>query len=71
MTQRPAPLLTPEQAATELNISLTTLHRLRRQGGGPQRISLGPRTVRYSPAALDQWRADHQVDEKKCGHSPA
>ena len=57
-TTQSGSLLTVEQAATRLNLSVQTLHRMRNQGRGPVYVELGPRTIRYSPTAVQNWLND-------------
>lgn len=52
------PLLKPDQAAEMLGVEETYLARLRREGGGPEYVRIGFKTVRYPPAALRQYIAD-------------
>ena len=53
---RPPNLLTVNDAASSLSLSVAFLNRLRLTGGGPVFVRLG-RAVRYSPADLDNWIA--------------
>jgi excisionase family DNA binding protein len=50
-------LLTPEEAAELLKLSVYHLARLRREGGGPAYSKVGHRTVRYSRVDIDAWLA--------------
>jgi excisionase family DNA binding protein len=52
--------LSPEQAATYLNISKSTLAKRRIYGGGPRFIKVGA-AVRYAKADLDLFMAEHSV----------
>ena len=56
-----APLLTYQQAATRLGITLSTLYSLVHQRRVPH-VRLGPRFVRFKPAELDAWVEAHRVD---------
>ncbi len=49
--------LTEPQLAELLGVDPRTLHRWRGSGEGPPFVRIGPRNVRYSRAALDQWIA--------------
>ena len=48
-------LLTPDEAAQRVRMAPRTLQRMRYEGGGPEFVRLGHRTVRYSPSALARW----------------
>lgn len=47
-------LINAEQAATILNISPSTLAKMRLSGGSPRYIKLG-RRVAYRPADIEAW----------------
>lgn len=49
-------LFNTKQAATRLNLSSSTLNKLRLTGGGPQFVKLGA-SVRYRLDDLDKWVA--------------
>jgi excisionase family DNA binding protein len=53
-TDTPRPILSVEQAAEHLNMSESTLNRLRGQGGGPRFAKLGGRVV-YRRSDLDAY----------------
>jgi predicted DNA-binding transcriptional regulator AlpA len=53
--------LTVREAAAHLNLSISTLNKLRCTGYGPVYFKLG-RAVRYDPYDLDQWLAAHRVN---------
>jgi hypothetical protein len=53
-------LKSPVSAARYVNLSPSTLAKLRCAGGGPEYVKFG-RAVRYEPAALDRWVASHRV----------
>jgi DNA-binding transcriptional MerR regulator len=53
-------LLTPQQAADYLNISLRTLASWRQRGIGPPSIKLPSGARRYRRGDLDRWIADHR-----------
>lgn len=53
-------LLTPEDLAALLQLSLGTLARWRRAGTGPVFIRIGNR-VRYAPADLDVWLRERRL----------
>jgi DNA-binding transcriptional MerR regulator len=55
-------LLTPQQAAAYLNISIRTLASWRQRGIGPPSIKLPSGARRYRREALDRWIAEHQED---------
>lgn len=59
----PAPLLTEQDAALALSLSVRTLQAWRVRGGGPLFVRLG-RAVRYRPADLDAW-----LDASRCAHT--
>jgi excisionase family DNA binding protein len=48
-------LLTVQQAAARLQISVDTLNRWRITGEGPPFLKYGPRLVRYHEADLETW----------------
>ena len=48
-------LLTVQQAAARLQISVDTLNRWRITGEGPPFLKYGPRLVRYDEADLAAW----------------
>jgi excisionase family DNA binding protein len=48
-------LLTVQQAAARLQISVDTLNRWRITGEGPPFLKYGPRLVRYDEAELEAW----------------
>jgi predicted DNA-binding transcriptional regulator AlpA len=52
-------LLTPEETATCLKVSLSWLAKARMRGDGPAYIRVG-RSIRYSEAALLQWMKSRQ-----------
>jgi predicted DNA-binding transcriptional regulator AlpA len=41
--------------AARLGVSTRTLQRWRRDGSGPAYMRAGPRAIRYSDAALEEW----------------
>jgi predicted DNA-binding transcriptional regulator AlpA len=49
-------LLTEEEVAKHLHVSLAALRRWRLEGRGPQFIKVGA-LVRYRPEALEDWLA--------------
>jgi excisionase family DNA binding protein len=55
-------LLTPQQAAAYLNISVRTLASWRQRGTGPPSIKLPSGARRYRKADVDRWIADHRED---------
>jgi len=52
-------LLTPNETAALLRVSMSWLAKARMRGDGPPFIKLG-RAIRYSEAALLQWMKAHQ-----------
>jgi excisionase family DNA binding protein len=50
-----AKLLTTEETAEILGVSVRTLEDWRSDGTGPDYVPLGRRTVRYRPQAIDRW----------------
>ena len=49
-------LLTTDEAAQRLSVTPNHLEKMRVNGGGPDFVKMG-RTVRYEPAALQNWIA--------------
>lgn len=56
-------LLTIEEAASELNVSVATLRYWRVNGRGPRSARLG-RRVMYRQSDLEQWVADRFADAR-------
>ena len=52
-------LLTPQEAADLLRVSMSWLAKARMRGDGPPYIRIG-RSIRYSEAALHQWMKSRQ-----------
>lgn len=50
-------LLTVDEAAAYLRLSIDTLGRMRVRGGGPAFLKLGPKRVLYDQADLNRWLA--------------
>ncbi len=48
-------MLTPNEAATYLNVTKNTLATMRYRRQGPDFIRLGKGTIRYTKKALDDW----------------
>ena len=48
-------LLTPDEAAERLGVTQECLRGMRRRGDGPDFFRVGPRLIRYSPAALARY----------------
>jgi len=48
------------EAAAYLGIGTSTLERLRLSGDGPVYRKLGPRTVKYLLADLEEWAKPHR-----------
>jgi predicted DNA-binding transcriptional regulator AlpA len=51
------PNLTRVEAAAHLNISVSTLDRLARDGSGPGRLKIGQRRWVYPLAEVQRWQA--------------
>ena len=49
-------LLTTKQAADYLSLASNTLDKHRMNGTGPDFINVGPRSIRYTKEALDDWK---------------
>ena len=58
-------LLTDEQAAAALNVSVRRLHELREQPWFPRAIALGPRQLRFARAELEAAVASMPRQESK------
>jgi len=54
-----SPLLTPNEAAVRLKVSLSWLAKARMRGDGPPYFCVG-RAIRYAEAALIQWVKSRQ-----------
>jgi predicted DNA-binding transcriptional regulator AlpA len=52
-------LLTPNEAAARLRVSMSWLAKARMRGDGPAYIKVG-RSIRYAEAALLQWMKSRQ-----------
>ncbi|MDM7886564.1 hypothetical protein QUG92_15745 [Curtobacterium sp. RHCKG23] len=50
-------LLTPEQTAVTLGVSVDELDVMRAEGTGPIAFAVSPRVVRYSPAGVEAWKS--------------
>ncbi|MCZ8158635.1 MAG: helix-turn-helix domain-containing protein [Rhizobiaceae bacterium] len=61
-------LLTTEQAAEALTVSVAYLHKLRVTGGGPRFIRMG-RAVRYRASDLLEWVNDRAVSSTSEGEA--
>lgn len=59
-TPKNGPFLTPRQLADILKVSVKTLERLRKRGGGPPFIKFGGGQIRYPVVGLDAWLKDHE-----------
>jgi predicted DNA-binding transcriptional regulator AlpA len=63
IAQKPATpamvLLTPQDAARMLKVSLSWLAKARMRGDGPHYIKVG-RSIRYTGASLQQWMKSRQ-----------
>jgi hypothetical protein len=52
-----ASLLTPEQTAMTLGVTVDELNVMRAEGRGPNAYAVSPRVVRYSPSAIAAWKS--------------
>ncbi len=52
-----ASLLTPEQTAMALGVTLVELDVMRTESRGPNAFAVSPRVVRYSPAVVEAWKS--------------
>lgn len=59
-SEDPPLLLTARDAARLLSVSEKTLHRLTAPRGPIPCVRIGPRGVRYTPAALERWILEQQ-----------
>ena len=61
LRQRPsfASLLTPEQTAMTLGVSVDELDVMRAAGTGPNAFAVSARVIRYSPSVVEAWKS-HQ-----------
>lgn len=57
-------LLTPEQVAEYLSVSVKTLYSWRMAGGGPPALRVG-KYLRYDRVAVDTWLREQSVDERR------
>ncbi|UXN25821.1 AlpA family phage regulatory protein [Curtobacterium flaccumfaciens] len=48
-------LLTSEQVGNWVGLTASALSQMRFKGTGPKYRKLGPKTVRYSPADVQEW----------------
>lgn len=55
MSAEDRPLLNVAEVSRRLGISVSTLSRMRRTGGGPPFVRIGSRRVAYNPASLADW----------------
>ncbi len=55
ITSVPDCLLTPQQAAQKIGMTVRFLEQRRHRGGGPRFISVSTRAVRYRLQDLDAW----------------
>ncbi len=56
-----ASLLTPEQTAVTLGVSVDELDVMRAEGRGPIAFAVSPRVVRYSPARVTAWKSQRNA----------
>lgn len=57
-------LLTRPQAADLLGISIRSLERYDRDGSGPGFLRIGPKMVRYDPAACRAWASERSFPHR-------
>lgn len=59
LRQRPSfkGLLTPEQTAMTLGVSVDELDVMRAAGTGPNAYAVSARVVRYSPTVVEAWKS--------------
>jgi predicted DNA-binding transcriptional regulator AlpA len=57
MMERLGAIRSERDAARLLGVSVRTLQRWRRDGGGPNFVRLGARRVGYGEAELERWAA--------------
>jgi len=57
-------LLTPEEAASYLQVSERTLRTWRAEGKSPPYSRIGHRTIRYSLSALEAWISSIGTDKE-------
>ncbi len=55
-------LLTPEQAAAYLSLSVKTLAQWRWKHTGPEFVKVGARAVRYDRSQLEAWAKSQKTD---------
>lgn len=48
-----------------LNVHPGTLRRWRNEGRGPRFVAIGPRMIRYTLEAADEWLARHEAKSVK------
>ena len=58
-------LLDERKVADVLGVSIGTLGRWRREGGGPAFIQVADKSVRYAPSDLKQWIADRKRTKRE------
>jgi len=57
-------LLKPKEAAAQLRVSVATLKGWRRQPSrGPRFIAIGPKSIRYTRQALDEFIRSHEAQQ--------
>jgi len=57
-----ATLLTAQEVAQQLNISVRTLNAMRRKGHGPDWLQLHQRTIRYVSDDVVQWTKTNRTN---------
>ncbi len=60
--KRGGPFLSPKEVSQQFTLSLKTLERLRKNGGGPPFIKTGSKHIRYPITGLDAW-VDAQLEK--------
>ncbi|MCX7381148.1 MAG: helix-turn-helix domain-containing protein [Alphaproteobacteria bacterium] len=65
---KPGPVVivvTEQEAAKMLSVSMRHLQRLRGEGDGPPCIQLGPRRIGYRVADLDAWLSGRLIETRQ------
>lgn len=58
-------VLTPEQAAERLGVSVNTLARWRMAGDGPRYCQINARLIRYRALDINEWLQSRSVEPAK------
>jgi predicted DNA-binding transcriptional regulator AlpA len=56
-------MMSTRELSTKLHVSMNTLAAWRRRGHGPRPYVLGPKTVRYKTAEVDEWLASRLASD--------